>query len=144
MKRSRGLGCAPRRSGAGRRPMNPAPEIRLARAYDEPSPDDGYRVLVDRLWPRGRTKEELRLDAWERELGPSDELRRWFGHDPARWDEFQTRYRAELAAPEKVRLLDELAARAREGRLTIIFGARDTEHNQARVVANEIEARLTA
>lgn len=114
------------------------------RAYDAPGPDDGYRVLVDRLWPRGRTREELRLDAWDRELGPSNELRHWFGHDLARWDEFRARYRAELAAPEKARLLDELADRARRGRLTIVFGARDTEHNQARVIADEIGERLTA
>ncbi len=125
--------------------MSPrAPEIRLVRAYEEPGPDDGYRVLVDRLWPRGRTKEQLRLDAWEREIGPSDELRRWFGHDPARWEQFQARYRAELAAPEKTSLLDDLAARARAGRLTIVFGARDTEHNQAHVIADELQVRLRA
>lgn len=119
-------------------------EIRLVRAYDPPGPDDGYRVLVDRLWPRGRTKEALRLDAWDRDLGPSNELRRWFGHDPARWDEFQARYRRELSAPEQAHLLDGLAQRARRGRLTIVFGARDTEHNQARVVADEVEKRLMA
>jgi uncharacterized protein YeaO (DUF488 family) len=124
--------------------MSAAQEIRLVRAYDPPTPDDGYRVLVDRLWPRGRTKKELRLDAWERDLGPSNELRRWFGHDPARWDEFAARYRAELAAPEKAQLLDGLAQRARRGRLAIVFGARDTEHNQARVVADEVVERLTA
>ncbi len=118
------------------------PDIRLQRAYVEPGPDDGYRVLVDRVWPRGRTKEELRLDAWDRDLGPSNELRRWFGHDPARWDEFQARYRAELAAPEQAHLLDGLAQRARRGRITIVFGARDTEHNQARVIAQEIGRRL--
>ena len=77
-----------------------ARNIRLQRAYDDPTPDDGYRVLVDRVWPRGRTKEQLRLDAWARDLGPSTQLRKWFGHDPARWAEFQARYRAELADPD--------------------------------------------
>ena len=116
--------------------------VHLQRAYDEPTPDDGYRVLVDRVWPRGRSRESLRLDAWRPELGPSTRLRRWFGHDPARWDEFRSRYRAELAMPVAVSLLDDLAARARRGRLTLVYGARDTEHNQARVIAEELERRL--
>ena len=77
-----------------------AHNVRLQRAYDDPTPDDGHRVLVDRVWPRGRTKEQLRLDAWARDLGPSTQLRKWFGHDPARWAEFQARYRAELADPD--------------------------------------------
>ncbi len=117
-------------------------DVRLQRAYEEPGPDDGYRVLVDRVWPRGRTREELRLDAWDRDLGPSNELRHWFGHDPARWAEFQARYRGELAAPPRSRMLDELEARAREGRVTVVFGARDPEHNQAQVIAQEIRRRL--
>ena len=116
--------------------------VRLQRAYDEPTPDDGYRVLVDRVWPRGRTREHLRLDAWHRELGPSTALRRWFGHDPARWDEFRGRYHAELATPAAAAQIDELAERARHGRLTLVYGARDTEHNQARVIAEELERRL--
>jgi uncharacterized protein YeaO (DUF488 family) len=116
--------------------------MRLQRAYDDPRPDDGYRVLVDRVWPRGRTKDELRLDQWARDLGPSTELRKWFGHDAARWTEFHTRYHAELAAPAKAQALNELAAIARRGRLTIVYGARDREHNQAVVVADEIERRL--
>jgi len=74
--------------------------VRLQRAYDAPTSGDGHRVLVDRVWPRGRTKEQLRLDAWARDLGPSTQLRKWFGHDPARWAEFQARYRAELADPD--------------------------------------------
>jgi uncharacterized protein YeaO (DUF488 family) len=117
--------------------------VRLQRAYDDPQPDDGHRVLVDRVWPRGRTKSELRLDAWARDLGPSTGLRKWFGHDPARWTEFQTRYRAELADPERSRALDALAAIARNGRVTIVYGARDREHNQAQVIAEEIGRRLT-
>jgi len=90
--------------------------VRLQRAYDEPIPDDGHRVLVDRVWPRGRTKEQLRLDAWARDLGPSTQLRKWFGHDPARWAEFQARYRAELADPDRAQALDALAERALQGR----------------------------
>ena len=119
-----------------------ASHVRLQRAYDEPTPDDGYRVLVDRVWPRGRTKEHLRLDEWARDLGPSTQLRKWFGHDPARWTEFQVRYHAELADPGRSRTLDELAERARQARVTLVFGAHDAEHNQARVIADELERRL--
>ncbi len=118
--------------------------VRLQRAYDEPGPDDGRRVLVDRVWPRGRTKEHLRLDAWERDLGPSARLRQWFGHDPRRWEEFQARYHLELAEPGQAEKLDELADAARRGPLTLVYGARDREHNQARVIADEIERRLKA
>jgi uncharacterized protein YeaO (DUF488 family) len=116
--------------------------VRLQRAYDEPQPDDGHRVLVDRVWPRGRTKAELRLDAWARDLGPSNELRKWFGHDPARWTEFEARYHVELADPERSQALDDLAAIARRARVTIVYGARDREHNQAQVIADEIARRL--
>jgi uncharacterized protein YeaO (DUF488 family) len=118
--------------------------VRLQRAYEDPGPDDGHRVLVDRVWPRGRTKAELRLDEWARDLGPSTELRKWFGHDPARWTEFQARYQAELADPERSRALDALATIAGNGRVTIVYGARDREHNQAQVIADEIERRLAA
>jgi uncharacterized protein YeaO (DUF488 family) len=116
--------------------------VRLQRAYDDPQPGDGHRVLVDRVWPRGRTKAELRLDAWARDLGPSTGLRKWFGHDPARWAEFQARYRAELAHPERAQALDALAAIARRDKVTIVYGARDREHNQAQVIADEIARRL--
>lgn len=116
--------------------------VRLQRAYEEPRPDDGHRVLVDRVWPRGRTKEHLRLDAWERDLGPSTQLRKWFGHDPALWTEFQARYHIELAEPAKAKALDALAAEARLGPVTLVYGARDREHNQARVIADELERRL--
>ncbi len=119
-------------------------DIRLKRAYDDPSPDDGYRVLVDRVWPRGRTREVLRLDDWIPDLGPSTGLRKWFGHDPVRWQEFQERYHAELAAPDKARMLDALAAKAREGPVTLVYGARDREHHQAQVIADELMRRLRA
>ena len=116
--------------------------IRLQRAYDEPGSTDGHRVLVDRVWPRGRTKQALRLDAWARNLGPSTQLRKWFGHDPSRWTEFRARYQAELAEPDKAQALDELAAQARQGRVTLVYGARDRDHNQAQVIADELERRL--
>jgi uncharacterized protein YeaO (DUF488 family) len=107
--------------------------LRLKRAYEPPEASEGYRVLIDRLWPRGVSKEEARLDEWARELAPSSELRRWFGHDPAKFDEFRRRYRQELDAhDEKLR---DLRRRARNGRLTLVYGARDSEHNDAVVLA---------
>jgi uncharacterized protein YeaO (DUF488 family) len=118
--------------------------IHLQRAYDDPRPGDGYRVLVDRVWPRGRSRETLRLDEWASDLGPSAELRRWFGHDPARWEAFRERYREELAAPDRQARLAALAERAGAGTLTLVYGARDEEHNQARVIAEELERRLKA
>jgi uncharacterized protein YeaO (DUF488 family) len=108
--------------------------VRIRRAYAEPDPDDGNRVLVDRVWPRGRSREALRLAAWEREVAPSDELRRWFGHDPARWEEFRRRYRAELEAPDRQAALARLASLARTGTLTLVYGAADETHNQAVVL----------
>jgi uncharacterized protein YeaO (DUF488 family) len=108
-------------------------DVRLKRAYDPAEPDDGYRVLIDRLWPRGVSTERARLDEWARELAPSAELRTWFGHDPERFAEFERRYRAELADHDEK--LDELRRRAREGPLTLVYGARDEEHNDAVVLA---------
>ena len=124
--------------------MTGRPNVVLQRAYDDPTPDDGHRVLVDRVWPRGRTKRDLRLDAWARELGPSTTRRKWFGHDPERWDEFQKRYRAELKSPGPAAMLDDLATTARSGRVTLVFGASDQEHNQAVVIAAEITRRLAS
>ncbi len=116
--------------------------IRCRRAYEPPSPDDGYRVLVDRPWPRGLSREQLRLDAWLKELGPSHQLRRWFGHDPSRWEAFGERYRQELAMPERQPHLLELAQRAREETVTLVYGARDGEHNNALVIAQMLEGML--
>ena len=113
-------------------------EVRLKRAYEPPAASDGYRVLVDRLWPRGVRREEARLDEWARELAPSAELRRWFGHDPERFEEFRRRYTDELAGQEEK--LRELRRRAREGALTLVYSARDVEHNDA-VVLTEILRR---
>lgn len=115
------------------------PRVALKRAYDPPAPSDGPRVLVDRVWPRGVSKQRLKIVAWLKELGPSPPLRKWFGHDPARWAIFRARYRKELAA--KGPLLDELAGYARGGKLTLVFGARDTEHNQAVVIQEELSRR---
>jgi uncharacterized protein YeaO (DUF488 family) len=108
-------------------------DVRLKRAYEPAVASDGYRVLIDRLWPRGVSREEARLDEWARELAPSAALRRWFGHDPARFGEFRRRYTEELAGQET--MLRELRRRARIGTLTLLYGARDTEHNDAVVLA---------
>jgi uncharacterized protein YeaO (DUF488 family) len=103
--------------------------IRLKRAYDRPAADDGYRVLIDRLWPRGRKREELSIDAWLKDLAPSNELRKWFNHAPARWDGFQERYREELEPRREA--LRELARRAEAVTVTLVFGAKDVEHSNA-------------
>jgi uncharacterized protein YeaO (DUF488 family) len=108
------------------------PGVRIKRVYDAPAPDDGYRVLIDRLWPRGVSRERAKLDVWMRELAPSTELRRWFGHDPAKFGEFRARYCEELADNPALRELAELAA---SRPVTILYGARDREHNDAVVVA---------
>lgn len=118
------------------------PEIRIQRVYDVDRPTIGKRILVDRVWPRGLTKESLHLDAWERDLGPSNDLRKWFGHDPARWAEFRKRYRAELAQRDQATRLDELARIARQGPITLLYGARDEEHNQAVVLQEVLAERL--
>ena len=114
--------------------------IRLKRAYEPASDDDGARYLIDRLWPRGIKKEDLRIDGWLKEIAPSTELRKWFGHDPAKWVEFQQRYRRELEdnAAEWPPLLDA----ARQGNLTLVYTAKDTEHNDAVVLHALLEERL--
>jgi uncharacterized protein YeaO (DUF488 family) len=111
-------------------------DVRFKRVYEPATNADGYRVLVDHVWPRGVSRERARLDEWARELAPSDELRTWFDHVPERFDEFRSRYRKELA--EHAEELDALRARAREGRVTVVYAARDEEHNNARVVAESL------
>jgi uncharacterized protein YeaO (DUF488 family) len=119
--------------------MSRAIRIRVKRAYAPPEPGDGTRILVDRLWPRGLARAEAAIDQWPKDLAPSDELRCWFGHDPARWDEFRRRYRAELAdRPEALQALRRLAA---EGPVTLLFAARDEVHNNAVALAELIAAR---
>ena len=106
--------------------------IRLKRAYAQPSSEDGTRVLVDRLWPRGVRKTSASIDHWIKDVAPSTELRKWFGHDPIRWDEFRRKYQAELAHHPEA--LDELRALARAGRVTLVYAARDELHNEAVVL----------
>jgi uncharacterized protein YeaO (DUF488 family) len=113
--------------------------IRLKRAYEKPSRDDGFRVLVERLWPRGVSKEEAALDLWLKDVAPSTGLRKWFGHDPARWKEFQRRYRAELR--DRKDALKLLREKNREGTLTLVYAARDEEHNGAVVLKKVLESR---
>jgi uncharacterized protein YeaO (DUF488 family) len=108
------------------------PDIRLKRAYEPAAATDGTRVLIDRLWPRGVTKEAAAIDHWLRDIAPSTELRRWFGHDVSRWDEFQRRYRAEMR--HHAEQLDELLRLTGRGTVTLVFGARDEEHNDAVVL----------
>lgn len=117
---------------AGRVPDRP--DVRLRRAYDRAEPVAGKTFLVDRIWPRGLSKDRVHLDGWLRDLAPSDELRRWFGHAPERWTEFQHRYQAELARPERQGPLREIADAARRGPVTLLYGAKDDEHNQAVVL----------
>lgn len=107
-------------------------DIRLKRVFAAPAAEDGERILVDRLWPRGMRKEAAALDGWMKDLAPSTELRRWFGHEPARWAGFRKRYEAELAQHQD--LLDELRRRARKGTVTLLFAARDEAHNEAVVL----------
>jgi uncharacterized protein YeaO (DUF488 family) len=110
-------------------------DLEIKRIYDPAEPGDGYRVLIDHVWPRGVSKDRARLDEWARELAPSDELRRWFDHVPARFGEFRGRYRRELEGHSDQ--LEALRDRARTGRVTIVYAARDREHNNA-VVLSEL------
>lgn len=114
--------------------------IKVKRIYDMPEPDDGERFLVDRLWPRGVKKESLRLDAWIKEVAPSDSLRRWFGHEPKRWEGFRQRYFAELDGMPEV--WEPLLKAARKGDITLLFSARDTERNNAVVLKGYLEDKL--
>ena len=112
-------------------------KIVLKRAYEEPDDTDGYRVLVDRLWPRGKKKADLRLDMWAKDISPSTALRKWFGHDPARWLEFCKRYEAELTAPEMKDAIAQVLNGAHiHSTMTLIYGAKDPEHNDAVVLAS--------
>jgi len=111
--------------------------IRLKRAYDEIGADDGIRILVDRIWPRGVSKKDLQLDKWMKEIAPSDKLRKWFDHDPEKFEEFKRRYQQELDSNgERVR---ELAEIARNQDLTLVYGAKDREHNHAVVLKEYLE-----
>jgi uncharacterized protein YeaO (DUF488 family) len=110
----------------------PASHVRLKRAYEPPAADDGTRILIDRLWPRGVSKADAAIDEWMKDIAPSTALRKWFGHDPERWQEFRRRYRSEIQEhPDR---LDRLRALARHGPITLVFAARDEAHNHALVL----------
>jgi uncharacterized protein YeaO (DUF488 family) len=117
--------------------------LRIKRAYEPPASEDGLRVLVDRLWPRGLSKEAAAIDEWLKDIAPSAELRRWFGHDPERWAEFNARYRRELSSAQRSAALERLrdAARTR-GSVTLLFAARDTTHNHASVLLEVLNEQL--
>ena len=116
--------------------------IAIKRVYLPPDKGDGQRVLVDRLWPRGVSKHDAAVDVWLKEIAPSAELRKWFGHDPAKWDEFRKRYRAELADNDEP--IAQLRALIEEGHVTLLYGAHDEEHNQARVLLELMEGKSHA
>jgi uncharacterized protein YeaO (DUF488 family) len=113
----------------------PAKHLRLKRVYEPTAPEDGVRVLIDRLWPRGLTKKMAAIDHWMKDIAPSSELRKWFGHAPERWTEFRNRYMEELR--QHMALLDQIRDLAKEGTVTLLFGAHDEEHNDA-VVLQEV------
>ena len=118
--------------------------VKIKRAYEKPARDDGYRVLVDRLWPRGISKRKAGIDLWLQDVAPSRELRQWFGHDPERWSEFRKRYRQELREGEGAAALRQLRAQARKGPVTLVYGARDEEHNNAVVLGQLLKPRRTS
>ena len=118
--------------------------IMLKRAYEKPARGDGIRVLVDRLWPRGIKKEDLRLDTWAKALAPSTELRKWFAHDETKWPDFRKRYRAELSAAGASKIIRDLLASSKRAKtITLLYGAKDQKHNEA-IVLRDLFARVAA
>jgi uncharacterized protein YeaO (DUF488 family) len=109
--------------------------VRVGRVYDPPSPEDGRRIFVDRLWPRGLSKEHAALDDWCKAVAPSDELRRWYGHDPARFDEFAARYREELEDPERAAALEGIVAAAKTGRVSLLTATSELSFSHAPIIA---------
>jgi uncharacterized protein YeaO (DUF488 family) len=116
--------------------------LRIKRVYDATEPDDGKRILIDRLWPRGISKTDVHLNEWIKELAPSTELRNWFGHDDARWEEFRNRYIEELSSPNKMKLLKSLAKEAARETITLVYGAKDIEHNNGIILKKVIEEHM--
>ncbi|HEY8322986.1 MAG TPA: DUF488 domain-containing protein [Ktedonobacterales bacterium] len=108
--------------------------LSVKRVYEEPAPEDGERVLIDRLWPRGLSKEKAHIDLWLKDVAPSRELRTWFGHDPAKYDEFRRRYEAELAEEPARSALATLREHIKRGPVTVVYGARDSDHSNAAVL----------
>jgi uncharacterized protein YeaO (DUF488 family) len=115
--------------------------VKIKRIYDPPEKADGTRILVDRLWPRGISKEKVRIDEWLKEIAPSDKLRQWFGHKAERWEEFQKRYREELQTMERQEQLRHLRALARQGTVTLLFAAKDDERNNAVVLVKVMKGK---
>lgn len=113
--------------------------IKVERIYSTPE-NDGFRILVDRLWPRGLSKDKVKLDMWLKEIGPSHELRKWFGHDPDNWNEFKDKFFQEL--DQKKELIDQIVSRAKEGDVVLLFGAKDEEHNNAVALKEYIDSRM--
>lgn len=114
-------------------------KVGIRRVYDPPGAEEGFRVLIDRLWPRGMRKDALEYDRWEKDIAPTSELRTWFGHDPERWDAFREKYREELERPENRQRLREIVRAAGKGPITLLYGARDTRHNHALILAEALE-----
>jgi uncharacterized protein YeaO (DUF488 family) len=117
-------------------------DVRVRRIYEQPSPDDGVRLLVDRLWPRGLSKEKAHLDEWVKDVAPSDDLRRWYGHEPERFAEFRRRYLTELREPERAEALARLAEAASRGTVTLLTATKDAEHSEAAVLAAVLAEQL--
>jgi uncharacterized protein YeaO (DUF488 family) len=117
------------------------PEVRARRVYEEAAASDGRRVLVDRLWPRGLSKERAHLDEWLKAVAPSDQLRRWYGHEPSKFEEFTRRYRAELKEPERAAALRHLRDEARSGPVTLLTATKDLEHSEAEVLVRQLGSR---
>lgn len=111
--------------------------IQIKRAYESYSPTDGKRILIDRLWPRGISKEEVKLDLWLKDIAPSTELRQWFGHDPAKWREFKKRYISEIKS--NTQALSQIQTLVKKGKVTLVYGAKDEEHNDAVVLKEYLE-----
>ncbi|HEY7014749.1 MAG TPA: DUF488 family protein [Streptosporangiaceae bacterium] len=120
--------------------MAAEPRVQVRRAYDAPSADDGRRILVDRLWPRGLAKDAAHIDEWLKAVAPSSELRRWYGHDPAKFDQFRRRYAAELREPERAQALMRLKQEAGLGPVTLLTATRDASRSQAAVLAEQLRA----
>ena len=118
--------------------MTAPPQVRLRRVYEAPDPSDGQRVLVDRLWPRGLAKNKAAVDEWLKTVAPSDELRRWYGHQPEKFPAFRQRYRQELRGTEQSRALDHLRQLASHGTVSLLTATRDIEHSEAAVLADEL------
>lgn len=121
-------------------PRASSPKLRVRRVYDPPARTDGCRVLVDRIWPRGLSKEDAKLDAWIRDVAPSAELRKWFGHEPSKWEAFKRKYFRELDGRREA--IEELLTTCSKRTLTLLFSAKDTEHNNAVALKEYLEARL--